>query len=135
MLPRHESQTVVWTDEMACAFGLCRDVMLDNQVQARLVFRDAYTAAVARAREQGKPVSWTCTLGHDVAGRTAPLLEAEKAGRLTAQYVAGLLPYRDAPEPAVKLLGQERALIEHQPSDVGSWIGRLKQITGKREAA
>jgi hypothetical protein len=80
MLPTSESQTVVWTDEMAAAANF-RDMATDTVTQ-RLAFREAYTKAVSRARETNTPNRWWASLGHDAKGREAPIAAAVVAGRL-----------------------------------------------------
>lgn len=80
MLPTAESQTVVWTDEMAAASSF-RDISADNMTQ-RLAFREAYIKAVAHARETRQPARWWVSIGHDVAAREQPIAAAVAAGRL-----------------------------------------------------
>ena len=91
-----ESVTVVWTEETSLAFGVALGLQNDR-IAARIAFKDAYGQAVDRARRAGEPVKWTPCLGTDPAGRAGPLLQAEKDGKLPAPQVAGLLPYREAP--------------------------------------
>lgn len=110
MMPRSESQTVVWSQEMQEAYGIVAPIM-DDHVQARMAFKDAYSAAVTRARDTARPAQWTATLGHDPHGRETPILEAVKAGRLTADHAAALLPYRDAPSAQVKALLDKSGLL------------------------
>lgn len=91
MIPHDEGTTVVWTDEMAQAFGVAND-LLPNMVQARLAFVEKYTAMVREAREKGLAPNWRVSLGHDPEGRAAPLLEAVDKGRITAAQANRLLP-------------------------------------------
>lgn len=100
MIPHDEASSVVWTDEMALAFGVANPLIVEGEkIQARMAFLERYKTLVREARDAGKPVRWTPSLGHDPAGREAVLLEAQRAGRLSAPHVAGLLPYREAPSP------------------------------------
>jgi hypothetical protein len=41
-----------------------------------------------------QPVAWEASLGHDVAGREAPLLAAVRAGHLQPDHAVEMLPYR-----------------------------------------
>ena len=52
MQAMNEDDTVVWTNEIARAWGVCREVMPDK-VAARMAFRDAYNRI---SDEGGKPV-------------------------------------------------------------------------------
>jgi hypothetical protein len=106
-----ESVTVVWTQEMAQAFGVALGLSNDR-VAARMAFKEAYQNAVREARKQSRPAKWTASLGHDVGGREGVLVQAQRQGKLTADYVSALLPYREQPSPEV------RALIENKPKQL-----------------
>lgn len=98
-----EGLTIVWTEEMAHAFGVALQLS-EDRIAARMAFKEAYEYEVKHARSIGRPVKWTASLGHDPHGREAPLLEAAEKGRLAVSYIAKLLPYRDAPDPRVQKL-------------------------------
>lgn len=110
-LPFDEEKSVVWTDEMAAAFGLILPLLRErDRTAARFAFREAYTKAVGAARDAGKAVNWWATLGHDSQGRTAVLKEAVDKGRLTydqAQAVHPMLPM------AAPMKALARQAIEH----------------------
>lgn len=93
MLPRDESASVVWTDEMAQAFGVAVPLLEDDPIQARMAFLEAYRGKVQAARDAGWPVKWTPSLGHDSRGREAVILEAVQKGRLSAPHAQKLLPH------------------------------------------
>jgi hypothetical protein len=114
MLPKDESSSVVWTAEMAEAFGVAYPLLRSGEtIPARMAFLEKYRTAVRKARDQGHAVKWTPSLGHDVGSRESVLLEAARLGRLPREHVQGLLPHRDVPESVVKLLGyQPKANIE-----------------------
>lgn len=92
MAPRDEYQTVVWTDEMAEAWGVARPLLATDEVGARMTFREVYTKLILTARREHRPPRWFPSLGLDVLGREAPLREAVEKKRLTAAYVEKLLP-------------------------------------------
>lgn len=89
-----ERVTMVITEEMMRAFVLAASLQ-DDPIAARMAFKEAYAKNVAVARDQCLPVKWQPSLGHDPAGREAPLLEAAEKGRLGVSHVRGLLPYRE----------------------------------------
>lgn len=96
MIPQDEAGSVVWTEEMAAAFGVASPLLREGQViAARSTFVEAYTAAVTRARTDRRPTKWTPSLGHDALQRTAVLEDAVRRGRLPAAHAAGLLPAPD----------------------------------------
>jgi hypothetical protein len=93
MMPRTERESVVWTDEMAQAWGVAVPLLdAGDEAGARNAFRDAYGKALLQARIQRKPARWTPSLGNDVASRESVLLDAVRKRRLTAAHVAQLLP-------------------------------------------
>lgn len=94
--PLTEGQTTVWTDEARAAFfaGAYHIIADGDRIAARMAFKDAYERRVAQARRERKPIRWEVSLGQDVGGREAVLIDAVEHGRLPAAHVAGLLPYR-----------------------------------------
>lgn len=90
-----EALTVVWTAEMAEAFGMCRAVLdVGDEIGARMAFKETYTRLVTAAREARRPPVWTASLGFDHDGREAALLPHVQAGRLPADVL---------PAPRLKL--------------------------------
>lgn len=105
MIPRDERASVVWTEEMAEAFGVSNPLLREgDKIAARMAFLERYRALVRDARAAGIPVKWTASLGHDPADRERALLAAQRKGLLTAEHVAGLLPYRQEPPPEIAAL-------------------------------
>lgn len=112
MIPRDEAATVVWTDEMAKAWGVARPLLeMGEDVAARMAFKEHYGAAVQRARDERKPVCWMASLGHDAHGRASALLAAVQEGKLLAEQVTHLLPYHDSPETLALLGAVETKLL------------------------
>lgn len=109
-----EGVTVVWTEEMAAAFGVALGLQNDR-VAARMAFKEAYERLVREARARGVPVRWMASLGHDVGGREGPLMAAVKEGRLTADQVVGLLPHRADPSPEVRALFERQSKLLGKP--------------------
>lgn len=98
MMPISESQSVVWTEEMAKAFGAALPLVARSDfVGARMAFKEAYTKAVTLARDAGAPVSWSASLGHDRHARKGVLREAVALGRLTLRQAQDHVPELEAP--------------------------------------
>lgn len=111
MLPRDEGATVVWTEEMVAAWAVAAPLLnAGDEIAARMAFKEAYVKALADARDQCRPVTWTPSLGHDKAGREPVLREALEKGRLTAERMEKLLPYHEATAPMQALIAQVKAL-------------------------
>lgn len=112
MIPRDEASSVVWTEEMAQAWGTAQPLLNEgDQVAARMAFLERYRQLVQGARDKGEPAKWMPSLGFDKAGREAVLIEARDRGRLTAAHVAGLLPQREEQSARTLALIQKRASL------------------------
>lgn len=92
-MPFDESQSVVWSGEMAEAFGVARGLLDDGErVAARMAFKEAYTRLVGQARDEGIRVSWTPSLGYDRRGHESVLADAVTKGRLSHDHAQSLTP-------------------------------------------
>jgi hypothetical protein len=85
-----ESVTIVETDQIAEAFAVALN-LADNPIAARMAFLERYRTAVREARRVGAKARWWPCLGADPTQRNAPLLEAERLGRLPTRQVRALL--------------------------------------------
>lgn len=93
LLSRDEADTVVWTQEIAEAFGIARPVLeTSGEITARKTFIEAYNRIVSQARFARKPVAWNVSLGWDMKKREAAIEKANVAGLLPAPTVQALLP-------------------------------------------
>lgn len=107
MMPKTESSSVVWTDEMAQSWGVAAPLLQAGEISsAHAAFKESYTKAVLRARIQRKSAHWTPSLGSDVAGRERVLLDAVKKQRISAEHAERLLPDQEIAEQARELIKQ-----------------------------
>lgn len=105
MIPKDESQSAVWTEEMAVAFGVAVPLVESGElIPARMAFKEAYLREMAKARDERKPVNWTATLGHDKAGREGVLSKAVQMGRISHSYAQEFIPALPAPVQIMELL-------------------------------
>lgn len=128
-----ESETVVWTQEMAQAWNLCRPVYgSGDEIGARFAFREAYNRLVEAARHARQPAVWDVALGFDVDGRGAAVQRAVEQGRLTASgardvllldgpkpSLADLLASKDAPPAAREALHRAREALLSKTTSPG----------------
>lgn len=103
MIPKDESTSVVWTQEMATAFGVALPLM-DDQVAARMAFKETYAKLVAVARDTGTQATWMPSLGQDPYGRESALMQAVEKGRIKLEHAQRLLPHLTAPKQFADLL-------------------------------
>ena len=139
-----ESATVVWTQEIAEAWGQCKPVMdLGDEVGARMAFKSTYARLLASARATRQPVQWSPTLGYDEARRIDALTTAVVAGKLPAAYlpapagaVAGLLELSKVrgcpPAVAARLLEIRQQVMAN--GDGPSRDAEAKQRTAEAKA-
>lgn len=93
MVPRDESQSVVWTDEMAAAWGIARPLLeAGDKVAARLAFRDCYMREVAWARERHRAPKWHLSPGTNPLDLRGAIEYAVEKGRLSHAHAMRLLP-------------------------------------------
>ena len=113
LMPFDEAQSVVWSDEMSRAFGVCGPLLaVGDRVAARMAFKETYTRLVSEAREGGVPVKWSPSLGHDPRGREAALLAAVDRGQITLEHARELAPALPAPKGSTEL----QHLLDHLPA-------------------
>lgn len=108
MIPHGEEASVVWTEEMATAFGVAAPLLAEGEaIQARMAFLEAYRKEISKARDAGRAPKWRPSLGHDKHGREAALLEAVDKGRLSFEHARRCLPSLEAPQQAIEHLTEQ----------------------------
>lgn len=105
MMPMDEGATVVWTDEMASAWGVALPMLEEDRTAARMAFRKAYERNVDEARRANIPAKWRPSLGFDKSGREAPIRNAVALGRLSVESAMRLLPNLEI-DPSVLQIAQ-----------------------------
>jgi hypothetical protein len=86
LMPFNEMNTVVWTEEMAGAWGVARTLIEDDdKIGARMAFLESYRSRVQKARDAATPVKWTVSFGRYVENRESAVQHAVQLGRLTPQ--------------------------------------------------
>lgn len=87
-----DASTVVWTQETAEAFDICRPVLMSsNSISARKPFLAAYTRLVAEARAAHRPMKIVVSLGTDRHHQATVIKRAVDNGLLLAPAAAPLL--------------------------------------------
>lgn len=137
---RDESSTIVWTTEMAEAWGIALPVLeAGDEVGARMAFREAYQRLIGSARSAGRLPKWSASLGFDVEQRERVLETAVTAGLLGAPDIAGLLPPPEvraggiAPEVREKLLALRERIVADESCE--SADAAAKRATAEMKAA
>lgn len=119
MIPQDEAGSVVWSDEMAQAWGIIAPLLADgDRIGARMAFKEIYAKLVSAARDKRIAPKWVTSFGHDRLGRQSALIEAVKHNRMQLDHATSLLP-PDAAEGLVMALGVKNHPLLAAPSEEG----------------
>ena len=88
MCPKSEEQSVVWTEEIAKAFGASSGL---DDVSGRMAFKEAYVSAVKEARRAHRPIKWMVSLGYDKADRVRAVAQAVTEGKMLSDHALELV--------------------------------------------
>lgn len=92
-----ESETVVWTTEIAEAWHVAQPVFHGDEIGARMAFKAAYARIVERNRGVNAAPEWVVSQGHDSARRTEVLAQAVREGRLQLKQAKSAVPLLAGP--------------------------------------
>lgn len=132
-----ESETVVWTAEMAQAYALASPLLTaGDEVAARMAFKDAYKRLVDEARAENRPVQWSVSAGWDASRRQIAVQKAVVAGLLAGPQPHLALPNESgltAGEPeGLKRLKEALAELDDQNARAAE---RYEQMVTEEEKA
>lgn len=130
-IPRDESETTVWTSEVAQAYGVAAPLMVEDQVAARMAFLESYRKLVADARANGVPVKWKVSLGHDSKQRERAITDAIKQGRIALTDAREYLPQLEAPTAAPQLTGPEAPI--DAKAEIDHYLAGIKSLLNLKE--
>jgi hypothetical protein len=134
-IPKDENKTVVWTEEMAQAYGLASTLWAEgDKIAARMAFKAAYERLCNEAVILKKPCVWRVSIGYDREGVKPVLLAAVQKGRITAEEMAKRLPpSMDGGLIGKLITGKVSDLPENEKNLKARWQG-LKQalVEGNR---
>lgn len=100
-----EAVTVVWSDEMAEAWGVVLPLVTEgDMVAARKSFLSVYGRLVIKAREHRKGLRWIATLGQDKASQADAIRIAAQQGRIAGGPASDVLALAALPAPDARLL-------------------------------
>jgi hypothetical protein len=100
-IPHSENESVIWTEEMAQAYGVAAPLIENgDKVAARRAFIDRYEWLVAKARESGTSMKVMPSFGFDAAGRESAIQKAIDKGLISKSKASLYLP-KKATESAI----------------------------------
>lgn len=123
-----ERASVVWTDEMAQAWGVAQHIASEGDlVGARMAFIAAYERLVRTARDERRMPSVTVSIGWDAEGRTAAVEKAVQLGYLPQDQAQQYLPGpAAAPWVASALLAGPAVPFSKAPPEVAERLTALR---------
>lgn len=135
---RHESATVVWTEQISDAFFVAAMPLLDegDKIAARRAFMERYEHNLAEARKQGIDAKWIASLGSNADQRASAIESAQRQVRLTADYADKFLPPPEVAAPGA-MLALENGIKDSadSPEQARANIARLRALLGMTRAA
>lgn len=128
MIPRDEESSVVWTTEMAQAFGVAAPLLQEgDKIAARMAFKEAYAKLVAEARDAKAPPQWQPSFGGDASGRQLALIDGVRANRLSLSHAVSLLgAHPDLQEGLLLSLGVDKHPLLAAPNKVAQ--SKIKEL-------
>lgn len=122
LIPRDESQSCVWTNEAALAYSACAPLLaVGDFYGARLAFMSAYENAVSVAKQEGKRVKWSASLGTDRSGREKAVLDAINKNRIKVSAALEWTPDLQLTNSMKNKLNNEcgeKLMLSHSSSEV-----------------
>lgn len=103
-----ESETVVWTGEIAQAMAVAQPLLeARDKVAARMAFCEKYESLVRESRDARTPCQWAASIGTDHHRRAVALSEAIAVGRIEHAAVSHLLTGPAEVQVVAALLSQQ----------------------------
>ena len=128
MVPKDESETVVWTEEMASAYDVAYDFLVDgDKIAARMAFKGAYERFCAEAMLMRQPVNWKVSIGHDKEKIEPALKQAVLSGFISQDRANHYLPSPMDGGPIGKLLTGQVVDIPEENEQLRKRWGGIKQ--------
>lgn len=114
-LPQSERDTVVWSEEMAGAYAIAYDLIIDgDKIAARMAFKGAYDRLCNESVLMQKPLAITVSIGYDKNLIEPVLRKALESGQITQKTVNR---YLSAPQDAGIIAGLITGKIQEVPAD------------------
>lgn len=118
LMPKHESESAMLTDEIAQAIAVATPLIEQgDRVAARMAFKDAYTRLVERAKLEGRQPRYFPSYGTDKHGAVAMLAKAVQVGQIPLERALEWKP--EAATEIVKMVGVRNHPLLAAPSESG----------------
>ncbi len=128
MLPKDESETVVWTDEIAEAHSVA--LREHDRVASRMAFKAAYERIVERNKAQNIYPKWVISEGWCVEKRSKAITDAIRIGRIKESDVDQRL--LEAPQGSIAGLLENQSTFD--PETAKENLCKLRQLLNGQAA-
>lgn len=122
LIPKDESETVVWTDEIAQAASIASGE--HDRVAARMAFKASYDRIVEQNKIRGIRPKWVISYGWDKTSTEQAIHDAINLGRITEDDIDPLM----LPAPSIGMVGLLENHSKVDPVAALENCKRLKQI-------
>lgn len=128
VMPKDEFETVVWTHEMAEAYGIASGILVEgDKIAARMAFKSAYDRLCSEAVMMQRPVIWSVCVGFDKSRIEPALQKAVAAGRISQDRANKFLPAPVDAGPIAGLLTGKVTELPNNDANLKARWGELKQ--------
>ena len=94
---RDDGCSMIWSEEMREAYRVANEIA-EDEIAARMTFKEVYAKAVSTARNEGRQPNWCLSMGTDKAEVERVVLRGLQHGKLTPKYARTVLPFTENPE-------------------------------------
>lgn len=133
LVPRDETSSTFWTDEIALAWGQVRELARDDDFAARMAFKEIYERLVGESRVQGKKAVWRPSFGHDAGLHQVAVERAVALGRITQEEAKHYLPAPVAKKEQKQIQGSVEP--ELKPLSMQETLERARAMREKLQEA
>lgn len=131
----NEAITVVWTTEMAEAWGVASGLMeMGDKYNASRAFKDRYDRIVSESRMSGVKVQWLANIGTDPGSRQQAIEQAVSAGLITSVQAIQLLPSYAPDGQKVLASIEQKAALRIEGKTVPPELSRADELRLANEA-
>lgn len=93
MIPRNEYTSVIWSDEMRFAYGVCESLIREGNITgAFFAYKEEYDRLVQESRMKRRKPKWSPSFGDDKAGREVALVTAIEKKRISLDLACKFYP-------------------------------------------
>lgn len=136
--PKDEFDTVVWTQEMAEAYNIAYELIVEgDMIAARMAFKGAYERLCSESTLMQRPIAWTPCIGYDKKLIEPALQQAVLAGRISQERANKYLPAPVDCGPIAGLLSGKVTELPANHENLRARWGELSQalLDGQKKMA